>query len=84
MTVVIQTTLRHSKGRYYLSAQLQKAEEIRIVPLMPSYRRRGGGGSAQLLLQPDLLGLLQLRACRGVIEQLGVQYQAEDSTHLRQ
>lgn len=52
------------------------------MPLMALYRC--GGGSAQLLLQPHLLGLLQLRAGRGIIEQLGVQNQAEDSPHLRQ
>lgn len=54
----------------------------RIVSLLPFYRC--GGGSAQLLLQPRLLGLLELSAGRGVIEQLGVQNQAEDSTHLRE
>lgn len=41
------------------------------------------GGFAQLLLQPLLLGFLQLRAGRGIIEQLGVQNQTEDSAHLR-
>lgn len=73
---------RQGKGRHYVAERLHKSHENRIMSLVSLYR--WGGGSAQLLLQPRLLGLLQLRAGRGVIEKLGVQNQAEDSTHLRQ
>lgn len=41
------------------------------------------GGSAQLILQPRLLGLLEPGAGRCIIEQLRIKHQAEDSTHLR-
>lgn len=43
-----------------------------------------GGSSAQLLLQPRLLGLLQLGAGQGIEEELRVENQAEDSAHLRE
>lgn len=63
-----------------------RSEKQREAAWMLFYRRGGGGGggSAQLLLQPSLLGLLQLRAGRGVVEELRVQDQAQDSAHLQQ
>lgn len=80
MAAAIIQTSKHREGKR--AQRFHKSDKNRIMSFMAFYR--WGGGSAQLLLQPRLLGLLQLRAGRGVIEQLGVQNQAEDSTHLRQ
>ena len=38
--------------------------------------------AVELLVQPHVLGLLQRGAQRGVVEQLGVEHQAQDSAHL--